>query len=232
MSWVECAAGQLEGLMTVQTRTLRSEEEHARERQYARVLRRFFMYVHAYRPGLIALTLVLTSTLVMYGQGANGSFTGTVKDSTGGLIPNATVTATNADTGTSWHTQTNSSGFYIFPTVPPGNYSLAVEAAGFKRATTNRVSLEVDQVLRRDYTLEVGAVSETIEVSGTAAALQTETTQLGSLITGNTTANLPLNGRNFAQLTLLAPGVVNYNVTGFTEGSRGGGQPLVTGNPA
>ena len=88
----------------------------------------------------------------------------------------------------------------------------------------------MNQTARVDLTLEVGAVAETIEVKSIAPLLQTENTQLGSVVSGNTTLNLPLNGRNFAQLTLLAPGVVTYDIAGFT--GAGGGRPLVNGNRA
>jgi hypothetical protein len=80
--------------------------------------------------------------------------------------------------------------------------------AGFKRLVTNPITLEVNQTARIDLTLELGAVAETIEVKDLAPLLQTENTQLGSVVSGNTTINLPLNGRNFAQLTPLSPGVV------------------------
>jgi hypothetical protein len=190
------------------------------------------MQFHRYGRALVVSVFILAFALALYSQGANGSFTGTIRDSSGAIVPGANVTVTNADTGTIWQTKSNDTGVYILPTVPPGNYSLAIEAPGFKRITNGALTLEVDQVRRMDYRLEIGAVSETVEVSSTANPLQTESTQLGTLITGNTTVNLPLNGRNFAQLTLLAPGVVNYNVSGFTEGSRGGGQPLVNGNRA
>jgi hypothetical protein len=166
------------------------------------------------------------------GQGAGGSFTGTVKDSSGAVIPRATITATGIDSGRTWSTSSNELGIYNIPSLPPAAYRLAVEAQGFKRLLTNTIVLEINQVARVDLTLEVGAVAETVEVKDVAPVLQTENTQLGSVISGNTTTNLPLNGRNFAQLTLLAPGVVTYNVSGFADGSRGGGQPLVNGNRA
>jgi hypothetical protein len=86
---------------------------------------------------------------------------------------------------------------------------VTVEVPGFKRLVTNPITLEVNQIARIDLTLEVGAVAETVEVKDLAPLLQTESTQLGSVVPGNTTSNLPLNGRNFAQLTLLAPGVVS-----------------------
>jgi hypothetical protein len=105
-----------------------------------------------------------------------------------------------------------------------------VEVPGFKRLATNIITLEVNQTARVDLALEVGAVTETLEVKDVAPLLQTENTQLGHVVSGNTTVNLPLNGRNFAQLTLLSPGVVTYGMGTFTSGT--GGQPLVNGNRA
>jgi hypothetical protein len=165
-------------------------------------------------------------------QGISGSFTGSVSDSTGAVIQSATVTATSVESGRAWQTVSNEAGVYNLTTIPPGNYTITVEAAGFKKLVTNSISLEVNQTARLDLKLEVGAVAETVEVKGLAPVLQTESTQLGSVISGNTTVNLPLNGRNFVQLTLLAPGVVTYDFNTFTSGSTGGGQPLVNGNRA
>jgi hypothetical protein len=165
-------------------------------------------------------------------QGTGGSFTGTVTDNTGAVIQAAAVTATSVDSGRTWKTQTNDVGVYNLPAVPPGTYTIAVEAAGFKRLATNALTLEVNQVARLDLKLELGTVGETVEVQGLSALLQTEATQLGSVISGTTTVNLPLNGRNFVQLSLLAPGVVTYDFNTFTSGSTGGGQPLVNGNRA
>lgn len=166
-----------------------------------------------------------------YGQGVSGSITGTLKDSTGAIVVNSRVTVHNVESGRDWQTLTNDSGIYNVPALPPGQYSLAVEVPGFKRLVTNAITLEVNQTARIDLTLEVGAVADTVEVKDLAPLLQTESSQLGSVVTGNTTVNLPLNGRNFAQLTLLAPGVVTYDMSGFTT-INGGGRPLVNGNRA
>src|SRR5438067_1204574 len=172
----------------------------------------------------------LIASVAVFGQGVTGSFTGTVKDSSGAIVPNASVKVRSVDSGREWQNTGNELGIYYVPTLPPGQYTLTVEVPGFKRLLTNSIALEVNQSARVDLNLEVGAVAETVEVKDVAPLLQTENTQLGHVVSGNTTVNLPLNGRNFAQLTLLSPGVVTYGMGTFTSGS--GGQPLVNGNRA
>jgi hypothetical protein len=174
--------------------------------------------------------VLMAAVLRLHGQGVTGSVTGTVKDSSGAIVPNCSVTAESSDSGRKWQTVTNDAGIYNLSALPPDRYVLRVEISGFKRLITNAITLEVNQTARVDLTLEVGAVAETVEVKSLAPLLQTESTQLGSVVSGNTTLNLPLNGRNFAQLTLLAPGVVTYDIAGFT--GSGGGRPLVNGNRA
>jgi hypothetical protein len=177
-----------------------------------------------------AILLLLFSTGHLLGQGASASITGTLKDSSGAVVPNSPVVANSVDSGRQFATQTNGDGIYTLAAIPPGHYTLTVEMRGFKRLVTTPVELEVNQVARIDLTLEVGATAETVEVQDLAPVLQTENTQLGSVVTGNTTVNLPLNGRNFAQLTLLAPGVVTYAISDYTNGN--GGRPMVNGNRA
>ncbi len=178
----------------------------------------------------ILLIVLLLLAVPLWPQGATGSITGAVTDTSGAVVPNSAVTARSVESGRDWQTKTNEAGIYNIPALPPGRYTLTVEVPGFKRLVTNPIELEVNQVARIDLTLEVGAVAETVEVRDLAPLLQTENTQLGSLVSGNTTVNLPLNGRNFAQLTLLAPGVVTYSMSDYTNGT--GGRPLVNGNRA
>src|SRR5437868_12538595 len=170
---------------------------------------------------VVALTVLISAT-ALRGQGVSGSITGAVKDTSGAIVPNCSVTAESAESGRKWQTVTNDAGIYNLSALPPDRYTLRVEISGFKRLVTNAITLEVNQTARVDLTLEVGAVAETVEVKSLAPLLQTENTQLGSVVSGNTTLNLPLNGRNFAQLTLLAPGVVTYDMNTFTTGSQGG----------
>jgi hypothetical protein len=154
------------------------------------------------------------------------------------VIASCEVKAVSVETAHDWSTHSNEAGIYSVLALPPGDYSVSVEARGFKRVVTNTITLEVNQIAGVDLVLEVGAVTETLIVTGVDPLLQNETTQLGSTITGSTTVNLPLNGRNFSQLTLLAPGVVTFDTATYTYGSRiaggniAGGRPLVNGNRA
>ena len=144
---------------------------------------------------------------------------GTRHRSVGSAIVGATVTAKDLDRGTEWPTTTNDDGIYAFPRIPVGKYSLKVEAKGFKTSVQSDLTLEVNQRARIDVAMQVGGVAETVPSSGEAALLQTETTQVGSVISAETIVNTPLISRNPIALTLLAPGVTTPNPSGFNNGS-------------
>jgi hypothetical protein len=190
-----------------------------------------------FRSAIITL-LICATAASMSAQGTSASITGTLKDATGAVITGAGTKATSVESGREWTSLSNEAGIYNLIALPPGSYTVTVEAKGFKRVATNTITLEVNQVARVDLTLEVGAVADTVAVTGVAPLLDTETTQLGSVVSGTTTVNLPLNGRNFSQLTLLAPGVVFFESDSFTNGQGNGGvngasgRPLVNGNRA
>jgi hypothetical protein len=153
------------------------------------------------------LAVFLAAGLCAYGQAVNGTILGTVTDSTGGVITNAKVTITETNTGVSRTTNTNDSGNYNFPDLPPGTYSVTSEITGFKKITRTGVELQVNTAPRVDLTLQPGNVNEVIEVSAQAAILQTETASTGSQIASVQTENLPLGtNRNFQGLLNLVPG--------------------------
>src|SRR6266850_2753710 len=177
----------------------------------------------------ILFTLWLASMAVA--QTITGSITGTVTDSTGAVVPNVTITATNTSTNLKYDTKTNESGVYNLQFLPIGQYTLSTEAPGFKKTVLGPFALETNQIARVDITMTVGQVTERIEVTAVAPILQTESAQTGAVITAKDASELPINGRNFTQLTLLVPGAVTPNPGSFT-GSRqfGGGRPYVNGN--
>lgn len=142
-----------------------------------------------------------------FGQITSGSIQGTVHDATGAVIPGATVTITEVNKGTKAVTTTDGVGNYIFPTLIPGTYSLAVTANGFKRLVHNAFPLDIDQRATVDFSLVPGGASQTVEVSGAPPLIQLQSAELGDVVSKQQVEELPLNGRNFAQLAWLVPGV-------------------------
>ncbi len=128
-------------------------------------------------------------------------------DSTGASIAGATVTITEISKNTTTRTQSDEAGLYNVPFLVPGVYSVTVEKEGFKRGVQNNVALEVDQKARTDFSLSLGNVAETVEVTAAAPLVRSESAELGEVIGTRAVRELPLNGRNFAQLVYLNPGV-------------------------
>jgi hypothetical protein len=148
------------------------------------------------------------------------TLTGTIRDNTGAVIPNASVTLKNTATGTVRELQTNSAGEYVAAAVPPGQYNLTVSVAGFRKYQANGVTLRVAQNARIDVTMQVGNTHEEVIVHGEGLAqVNTQSSELGGTITGKELTQLELNGRNFTQLITLVPGVSNQ--TGQDEGVVG-----------
>jgi hypothetical protein len=168
-----------------------------------------------------AIFVVLS--VAAFSQTITGSITGTVADSSGAVIPNAKVTATNLATNLSFNASSNSAGVYNLLFLPIGEYNLTVEVPGFKRVAQGPFNLEVNQVARIDPRMEVGEVTQSIIVGAVAPILQTETTHTGGVISGENASSLPLPGRSFTALTLLMPGSVTPSGTSgrpYTNGNR------------
>lgn len=167
-----------------------------------------------------------------YAQEVSAGITGRVSDPSGSSIVGAKVTAKDLDRQTEWPTTTNVDGIYAFPRIPNGRYELKVEATGFKTYINPEFVLEVNQRGRVDVTLQVGAITESVEVTGAAPLLQTDTTQVGSTIDTSQIDHTPLISRNPVALSLLTAGVTNPDPSSFNSGQRaaGGGRPYVNGN--
>jgi hypothetical protein len=156
---------------------------------------------------LSKITLFLTCFLLataLFAQFENAEVLGTVRDASGAAVPKATVTLTNQDTAIKVQTNTDDSGNFDFFNVKVGRYMLVVEHAGFSKATTADVMVNVGARQRVDFTMQVGAVTETVEVTGAAAALQTDSSEHGQVINTQAVVELPLNGRNYSDLALLS----------------------------
>ncbi len=156
----------------------------------------------------IAITLGLLSASA-FGQAEIGGATlnGTVTDPTGAAVPNAKVTATNTATGTIRTTETNDSGLYSFSRLPVGSYDVAVEAAGFKTTRRTGLSLSVGAVVTIDLSVEVGTAQETVSVTAEAPLVESTRSQTSTNVSEQQVRDLPINGRNFLDFTVLTPGV-------------------------
>lgn len=157
-----------------------------------------------------------------------GSIAGSVKDSTGGMVPRAKLTLTNTATNAQTNSLSNANGEFQFLQLAPSTYTLVAEAPGFKKVSTS-VLVEVDQITHVDVNLEVGSVSETVQVEAVAPLLESDKSTLSSVVDSTNIANLPLNGRQSMDLALITPGVVptasgtqvfSFNVAGSRSQSN------------
>ena len=157
--------------------------------------------------GAVALLLVGVMGVPAFAQQSIGTILGVVKDSSGGTVPQAKVTATNTETNESRTDTTGDDGSYRFSAMKPGHYVVKVEKDGFKTSTETGLTLDVSQELVVSPTMEVGAATQEVTVTGEAPLVNTTTSALGGLVNEERMADLPLNGRNYVDLTLMQPGV-------------------------
>src|SRR4051812_1475658 len=155
--------------------------------------------------GLFVAALLLPAT--ERAQFDTATVLGTIKDSSGAVVPGATVTLKNTATGITATAVTDSDGAYQFLNVRVGTYSVRAELQGFSAAEQKNFAVAVNARQRVDLTLPVGSVGETVEVTGAAKLLETDSSDRGQIIAKEQIVNLPLNGRNYADLALLSPGV-------------------------
>jgi hypothetical protein len=156
---------------------------------------------------MIALAILFGVT--SFAQNINGSITGRITDQQGAVVPNAAVTANDLSQQISVATKTNEQGIFVVAGLRSGSYSLRVEATGFKRLDRTGIPVNADEKLAMaDLVMEVGALSETVEVSAQAALLQTTSAERSDTIIGKQIENLQVNGRNPLDMTKLIPGVV------------------------
>jgi hypothetical protein len=143
----------------------------------------------------------------LFSQTTSG-LTGTVTDLSGATMPGAKVTLTSTETGAQRESTSNEAGSYEFTALQPGSYTLTFQKEGFAQITSAAIRLEVNQVARLDVSMHPGAVNENIQVTAAAALLESSNSQIGQVIETKAVSDLPLNGRNFAQLAILGTGVV------------------------
>jgi len=157
-----------------------------------------------------AAVLLLLSSL-LWAQADRGSITGTVIDASGAVVPAVPLSLRNAATNLTYSTSTNDNGSYSFLNLPVGTYTLSVEKKGFQRQEITGIEVQVNQQAKIDLTMRVGEVTQTVEVAASAAMVQTESTDVGTVINDTRFLDLPLTLgggiRNPSAFIFLAPGV-------------------------
>ena len=166
--------------------------------------------------------IAVSSLLPMYAQQTSATLLGTVTDASGAAVAGVTVRATNLATNFNRQGVTDQVGSYSIRPLPAGSYRITASQSGFQAQQIDNVVLQVEQSARVDISLKVGNVTETINVSASAAVLQTENATVGTVIDAGKIVDLPLNGRNFIQLAQLTPGV-NPGTPGSITVRRGRG---------
>jgi hypothetical protein len=185
--------------------------------------------------GMFATLLTLSTA---WGQEVTATITGSVADPSGAPVVGASVLARDVERGTTYPTRTNDVGVFNLQRLPVGSYEIKVTATGFQTAEQSAVTLVLNQIARFSFQLKVKGANEVMEVVDQAPALQTDSTQVGTLIDSKTNDNLPLASRNFVQLTLLSPGALTIDPQTMNTGSQtaqqiagnGGGRPYINGN--
>jgi hypothetical protein len=182
---------------------------------------------HKFWLSILATVLFLGGCFTARGQSTFGSISGTVKDASGAAIAGAQVTLTSTATGAQQTFTTDQNGLYSFLNLNPGEYTVDVDKTGFKRFKQASIDVQVQQSARIDATLEVGADTQTVEVTAQTPLLQTDNASLGQVIDERKTNETPLNGRNVFNLITLSPAAI---AQGGSGGSQVGQNPFSWGN--
>src|SRR6266852_1539018 len=176
------------------------------------------------RARIYALLGLLVLSSAVFSQAVTGSILGRITDSTGAVLSGAMVQIQNSETGLSQTVQTDSEGRYLIRNLPPGSYDVTVTQTGFQSQVQRRIVLSVASEITVNAELAVGSVQERVEVTATAAAIETTNATISGLVSQEQMRDLPLNGRSLDQLVLLNPGVFvsryTQNVSTLGRGMR------------
>src|SRR5580704_3454219 len=171
--------------------------------------------------GFRALLLVALPVARLWAQ-QFGEITGTVTDTSGAIVTGTQVMVTNDATQQARGAASNEAGVYSIPFLVPGSYTVRAEKSGFKMTTQRGVDVQVGDVARIDFRLELGEMTQVVEVTGGAPQLNTESVALGSVIEATQIVNLPLNGRDYLNLVMLSSNAVGEMAGGGGSGLQGG----------
>jgi hypothetical protein len=167
---------------------------------------------------VVAVFAFVIFTFALAWASITGSISGVVTDKSGAVVSGATVTATDTLTGIQITQKTDAKGFFTFPTLAVGTYDLEIKQAGFKTYRQTGLVINANSALRADASLQVGTISEKIEVSTDSVNVETQNTQMGEVIEGSKMTSVPLNGRSYIDLLALQPGVSPYQGDDTTQG--------------
>lgn len=166
--------------------------------------------------------VIFVATGSAHAQAINGTILGTVADESGGALPGAAVTVTNAGTGISRTTTSGDNGAFLVAALPPGEYRLSVALDGFKSFTQTSIGLEVGESRRVDARLEIGAIAETVTIAASAARVDTTSSSIGTVLDTDRLEKLPMIGRGVLSLAALVPGVSVVSVPQVVVDQRQG----------
>ncbi len=160
---------------------------------------------------------ILVSCVLMFAQTDTATITGSIVDASGSAVAEAVIRATNRATGVAFNSQSNDSGVYVLTALPIGSYDVSITRPGFQSVRRVDVVLSAGTRARIDASLQVGAVTEVIDVSAQVPLLESETSSLGQVVENRTITQMPLNGRNYQKLAVLAPGVLPSRSRNFVD---------------
>jgi hypothetical protein len=166
------------------------------------------MLQRSVRALVLTVLLVAVLTPAAWPQGERATISGTVTDASQAVVAGASISIRNVDTNVVSHATSNASGLFVFPALPPGTYDLTAEKQGFRQVKIAEIPLSVGLTATVDVKLEVGQISEAVQVTATAVQLEAQTSGMGATVGTRTVTELPLLGRDARQLSSLAPGVI------------------------
>lgn len=164
--------------------------------------------------------LILALCVAALAQTETATISGTITDPSGAVLTDAQIKLTNVETGITATTKSNDAGLYIFYSVRPGHYRITVDKSGFRQMVLTDLTVNVQDTLSRNFAMRVGVVGESVTVTAEAAKINTESAAVGTVVDRQFVSNIPLNGRSFQTLIMMAPGVVMTPVAG-DGGSQG-----------
>ncbi|HKQ86894.1 MAG TPA: TonB-dependent receptor [Candidatus Acidoferrales bacterium] len=170
---------------------------------------------------LVGVLVAIGTFSSAFGQGVTGQILGTVEDQSKAVIPGATVTVTNEANGYQASVPTSATGDYVVPALPPGGYKVTVDARGFQQAVSNNVVVTVNGTSRVDFTMQIGASTQTVEVQATAPLVDSTNATMGNDLSTRQVESIPLYGRVYSQLIDLMPGAVKTGIGSSSESGTG-----------